>query len=561
MTTTPTQEAPDTEHYKLYEFQQVVIDKFKNTKAVLIGDDMGLGKTLEAIDLDWQRRLVELKRAEDKRLVRWNKPTLILTRMSIAPEWENHYGWMLPHLRVVVLQPKDRVSFLKAIRTRTADIYIMHWDALRLLVDPKRDPDETMRKTQWFHIIGDEIHYIKSRKAQVTRALKKLKTEYKTGLSGTPADNKPSDLWSVLNWLYPDNFRSYWNFYRAYVDYEVAYNGQGSYHKITGVRNAPHLHKQMAPFYIRRRKKEVLKDLPDKYYNTVWVDLSPQQRRAYNDMKKNMLAWVGEQEGKPMAAPIAVTQLLRLQQFAVATVDIEGPIKQRKKSTVFRQSLVDAFRETHGQDAELPKDRRFHKWYQIEVFKYIMVDPSTKLDVAMEIIEDSDEPIVFFSWFKTLINLFGKRLTQAGISHCLLTGDTPASSRGDLVRDFQEGKYKVFAGTISAGGEGITLTRSRHVAFFDRAWSPSKNIQAEDRLHRIGQKNAVQVTDIMARNTTDLGRAQQIQLKWTWLQTMLGDKTFDYQKDLLVTVDKLTKKGLPAEEAYSEALQIFELTK
>lgn len=530
--------------YTLRAFQQEAVDKFLNIKSVLIGDDMGLGKTVEAIDLDWQRRLKGGQPLSTSTFK--HRPTLVLTRMSVVPEWEDHFAWMLPQLRVVCLDPKDRASFLEAVRDKVADVYIMHWDALRLLMDPKSDPNKTMLRTPWFHVIGDEIHAIKNRKAKVTRALKSLRTEFKTGLSGTPADNKPQDLWSILNWLYPNNFRSYWNFYKAYVLYEV--DEEHGYHKVTGVRNVEHLHRQLAPFYIRRRKEEVAKDLPDKYYNTLWVDLSPAQRKAYNQMRKKQLAWVGAHEDKPIAAPVVVTQLLRLQQFALATIDIEGPFKQRKRSKEYNPEMVATFLQTEfGAEvwadqvdaflkrnpelaAALPKDRHYHKWFEIDAYKYVMVDPSTKLEAAMELVEESNEPLVFFSYFKSMINLFGERLKKAGVSYGLLTGDTPQHERKQLIRDFQAGKIKVFAGTITAGGVGITLHRSSHVVFFDRDWSPSWNRQAEDRCHRIGQKNAVQVTDIMARNTVDLGRAQQIQAKWTWLQMLLGDKTFDYQR-------------------------------
>lgn len=555
--------------YTLRNFQQEAVDKFIDVKSVLIGDDMGLGKTVEAIDLDWQRRLKGSDRPYSTGGFK-HRPTLILTKMSVVSEWEAHYAWMLPHLRVWCLDPKDRPSFLKAVRDKEADVYIMHWDALRLLMDPRKDPNKTMLRTPWFHVIGDEIQAIKSRKAKVTRALKALRTEYKTGLSGTPADNKPHDLWSILNWLYPNNFRSYWNFYKAYVEYEV--DEEHGYHKVTGVRNAEHLHKQMRPFYIRRRKEEVLDDLPDKYYNTVWVDLAPAQRRAYDQMRKKQLAWVGVQEDKPVAAPVVVTQLLRLQQFACAAIDIEGPFRKRKKSKEYDPQAVVAFLQTrfdaqvwpdqldgylkkNPEQAEaLPQDRRYHKWFEVDVYKYVMVDPSTKLDAAMEIIEDSNEPLVFFSWFKPMINMFGERLKKAGISYCLLTGDTPQHERKQMIKDFQAGKIKVFAGTIAAGGVGITLHRSSHVLFFDRAWSPSLNRQAEDRCHRIGQKNAVQVTDIMARNTIDLGRAQQIEMKWTWLQMILGDKTFDYQRRQ-VAQEPQSPKDANLTRALEEALR------
>lgn len=555
--------------YTLRDFQQEAVDKFIDVKSVLIGDDMGLGKTLEAIDLDWQRR-VKGGQPYSKGLFK-HRPTLVLTRMSVVSEWEAHFEWMRPELRVVCLDPKNRASFLKAVRDKVADVYIMHWDALRLLMDPKNDPSETMRKTPWFHIIGDEIHVVKSRKAKVTRALKSLRTEYKTGLSGTPADNKPNDLWSILNWLYPHNWRSYWNFYKAYVKYEV--DEEHGYHKVTGVRNAEHLLRQMQSFYIRRRKEEVLDDLPEKYYNTIWVDLSPAQRKAYNQMRKKQLAWVGAQEDKPMAAPVVVTQLLRLQQFAAASVDIVGPFKQRKRSKEYEPRLVvnwlwteheigvqaddlEAYLKKNPEVVKaLPNDRRYHKWYEVDVYKYVLVDPSTKLDAAMEVIEDSNEPLVFFSHFKSLIDMFGERMKKAGISYGLLTGDTPQHERKQLIKDFQAGKIKVFAGTIQAGGVGITLTRSSHVLFFDRSWSPSWNRQAEDRCHRIGQRNAVQVTDIMARNTIDLGRVQQIQMKWTWLQMILGDKVFDYQRGQVMK-DFQDAQGeqltLALEEAYAK---------
>jgi SNF2 family DNA or RNA helicase len=262
-------------------------------------------------------------------------------------------------------------------------------------------------------------------------------------------------------------------------------------------------------------------------------------------MKKNMLAWIGEHEREPIAAPTVMAQLVRLQQFTVASVDVVGPVKVRKRSKDYNVDHVAKFLRVHPDLVDhhlkcypnlaetLPHDRRYRKWYEVEVYKYVLTDPSTKIDTAMDLVEDSNEPLVFFSHFKTLINLFGKHLAKAGISHGLLTGDTTQDDRGQLVRDFQAGKLHVLAGTIAAGGEGITLTRSSHVVFFDRSWSPSKNRQAEDRLHRIGQKNAVQVTDIMARSTIDLGRVQQIQQKWTWLQTILGDKTFDYQQESL----------------------------
>jgi SNF2 family DNA or RNA helicase len=148
----------------------------------------------------------------------------------------------------------------------------------------------------------------------------------------------------------------------------------------------------------------------------------------------------------------------------------------------------------------------------------------------MQILADTNRQVVVFSESKQIINLLAKRLEDANITHVLLTGDTPAEGRTRNIDTFQRGRARVFAGTITAGGIGITLTAASTVVFLDRAWNPSQNRQAEDRLHRIGQKSAVQVIDLVARDTVDGGRLQQIKLKWEWLKELLGDKPTVYEE-------------------------------
>lgn len=491
-------------NYELRSFQQEMVDKFSNPKwpNVLCGDDMGLGKTLEAIELD------RVKRKHSPTSLRFDtNKTLILAPLTPVGSWEDHYSWCLPEMRVAALDPKNRGAFLRAVTQGKHDIYLMHWDALRLMPE--------LAEREWFHIIGDEIHKIKNRKAQVTHALKKLKARNKLGLSGTPADNKPDDLWSILNWLYPKLFGSYWRFYKYYVDYDI--HPAHGYRIVNGVRNADHLQRTIEPFFIRRRKEEVLDDLPDKYYTQVWVDLTPQQRRAYEQMRKHMLAWVGENQEKPLAAPVAITQLLRLQQFALATIDTERYTK-RTRNKSYNPNDPDSPRYFEDPNA----------------LRYLLLEPSSKIDALMDIVEELDDEtsLGVFTYFKGAVDLAAKRLADQGTSFGIITGDIEKPDRDNMVRDFQAGHRQVIVGTIGAMREGITLTRASTVVFLDRAWSPSWNRQAEDRFHRIGQKNAVNVIDIMARNTVDLGRKQQVELKWTWIQKLLGDKTFDYQKEL-----------------------------
>lgn len=453
----------------LYDFQKVSVSKLRGQPSRLIGDEMGTGKTYQAIALDFVNRELVVEKGN------WKKDqlkTLVIAPLSVLDSWRHHFE-ELTDIPVVVIDPKKRADFIKAVSKSGSGVFICHWDAIRLMPE--------LTSVSFFHIIADEVHRAKNRKAQQTRALKKLKAAYKTGLSGTAADNKPHDLWSILHWLHPKYYTSYWKFYNHYVQHEVSYP-QG-YHKITGVKNLESLHKEMNPWYIRRLKSEVLQDLPEKYYTDIWVDLTPKQRKAYDEMKKNMIAWVSQHEDTPapLVASVVIAQLTRLQQFALGYADVvNGEVR--------------------------------------------LTEPSSKLDALMEIMEDNpEEQFVVFSQFKQVIALLEKRLEAKGITYGLLTGDVSPEDRAKAVNDFQAGKLKVFAGTIAAGGVGITLTAANKIVFLDRAWSPALNAQAEDRLHRIGQESAVQVIDIMARDTVDLGRRQKIQEKWEWIKAILGD--------------------------------------
>jgi SNF2 family DNA or RNA helicase len=353
----------------------------------------------------------------------------------------------------------------------------------------------------WDMVIADEVQKLQGRKTQQTRSLKGIKrVGQKFGFSGTPVEGHPAKFWSCLNWLYPTDYRGYWKFYQQFVDYEIIYP-QG-FHKILGPKNAAQLRAQIEPFYVRHLKKEqccphhpegVMPWLPDKYYEEEYVDLGPEQRRVYNQMKADLISWVGAREDQPLVAPVVIAQLMRLQQFAIAYARIEG----------------GGYDEVN--DIHLPGTVR-------------MSEPSSKLDKVMDILEDTDDPIVVWSNFKQPLYLLEERCKKAkpAIDILLYTGDNRATRDSNVV-SFSRGGARVFAGTIASGGTGVDGLQyaSSHCVFLDRHWNPARNVQAEDRLHRDGQLNAVQVTDIMARNTVDRGRKQTIARTWSWVKELL----------------------------------------
>jgi SNF2 family DNA or RNA helicase len=487
----------------LFQFQKDGILKVDGEPSALIADEMGLGKTLSGIARDQELRY------HDKMPKAHSGATLI-----VAPSGTHWNTWLKEIVRycgpdtvVWIIDRKKRQLLERGLsqavqgKSDFPEYVIIHYEALRLM--------PVLKEVEWFHVILDECHRIKNRAAQQTRAVKALRTHNKTGLSGTPADDKPQDLWSVLNWLFPRLFRSYWKFVNQCCIFEADELQKLKYgrtfKKIVGINpdGVEELLTTIRPYYVRRNKDQVGIELPEMTWTERWVTLPPAQRRAYDQMRKDMIAWVGEHKDEPLVAGAVVAQLVRLQQFALATVDFQD------------EYVSDRFHAGREEDRGLRR-------------KVVLTDPSVKLDDLEEIIEGNpNESIVVFSQSRSMSHLAVRRLESRGILARPYTGDVPQQARDAYEYDFQKGNIQVLCCTIRAGGEGITLHRSSTVVFFDRDWNPTRNRQAEKRVHRIGQIHPVQVIDIMARDTVDLGRKQRIANKWEALEWILGDKVPD----------------------------------
>jgi SNF2 family DNA or RNA helicase len=504
----------------LFPHQAEAIAKFtaygRQWPHVLLGDDMGLGKTVTAIALDKEWRQYEHGELQQEWIGTNRHMTLVVTLKSLVSMWEEHFAEWNPDLKVLSISSLSRASLAGQARSQAADVFIVNWETLRL--------EPSLANIRWLHMISDEVQKAKNRKALLTVAWKNIRALHLTDMSGTWADNKPDDGWSILNHLYPRKWSSYWAFYNHHILFQQKINpktGQ-SYRKVLGVHDEESLQAAMRPFYVRRTKDEVLKDLPEKTYSCIRVRLHPQQRRAYDDMRRDMLAWVGEHESDVLAAPVVIAKLMRLQQLAIAFGEMRRVEQMTWKPVP--QSFIDAH-----PGASLRPNKNHPEVMEARVkeitSKLFLTDPSAKLDAFMELLEQlpSNESIVVFGQSKQAMHLLAHRLDKVGESYGILTGDVTSDRvRGQLVQDFQAGKFRVFMGTIKAGGVGITLHRASKMVFLDRDWSPSKNRQAEDRIHRIGQRNACMYYDLMADDTIDMGRFQQIQQKWEWIKKILG---------------------------------------
>jgi SNF2 family DNA or RNA helicase len=469
-------------------------DKYKHVGTF---DEMGVGKTVQCIAMDAVRR----QQFRDRFPTRNVPPTLVVAPLTgVIDQWVEEFNKWQPQLRVRRINPKKRELLFK----EEADVYVIHPEGLRLMV-------ADLVSRLWLHFIFDEVHRIKNRKTKTAKAAVSVgkKAMFRTGATGTPIENMPAEMWHLLHWLYPDKktreeaglakwtqalLNSYWRFYEQFVDYWV--DPDYGYHKIIGTKNEEELRKRFGPFYVRRFKTDVQKDLPPAIRQEYHVDLYPLQRKAYDSMKKELLAWVGQNEDQPVVAPVVIAQLIRLQQFTLGYGEIKSIVKVNVDGGVRKERT-----ET----------------------KFTLSEPSVKLDALMDILDDlGDQQCVVFSTSKQAVNMAADRLEKAGYAVSLVTGDVTDSARTAAINKFKSKEHQIFLATIRAGGVGLNLQMCNTVVFLDRDWSPAKNQQAIDRVHRGGQKNTVHIIDIVARDTVDQKKDRKLQQKWQWIKDTIG---------------------------------------
>jgi SNF2 family DNA or RNA helicase len=323
-------------------------------------------------------------------------------------------------------------------------------------------------------------------------------------MTGTGFVNNPAEMWSLVNFLQPTNFPSYWRFRRQFCEEE----NWGGYNKIVGIKSHMvdsfiDLRKSLGP---RRTMQEVHKDITEPIYTQIDVELNPTQRRMYKEIVTQLMAL--DQQGVPIHSPNVVSMLQRLRQISVATPE-----------------LVDSY-----YDAK--EDRR------VQVVK--LVEPSSKLDAVMDILEElqwdqeARQQVVVFSNFRDPLELLKKRLdpkfdkngkqTRAGIPYIHMEQKDSEQTRFEKWHElFPLKQHQVFLSTIDLGGESINLTPAQYCIFLDRSWSPAKNLQAVGRIYRPGQTQVAEIIHIKAIQTVDKRVMDLTNLKTSWFRRLFDD--------------------------------------
>lgn len=326
-----------------------------------------------------------------------------------------------------------------------------------------RDPEPKV--TTWDLVIADEVgNMIKNYKAQRTKATKKLKRRYTVALSGIFLENKLEELHSVFDFVIPGLLGPGWLFVQEHLI-------KDSWGKTIGYRGVDKIRAKIAPYYIRRTKADVLHELPDKVYNDVSLEMSDAEWELYTGVKKQIKELIAE--NPKLSAINILTELLRLKQVVddARLVDVQG-IK------------------------------------------------STKIAALRDIIEASEgHQIVVFTQFAQFAEILGEEFDAP-----IIQGKVSHAKRHKIVQEFQDGQHQILIST-DAGAYGITLTAADIVIHMDSSYNPAKMRQREDRLHRIGQKECVQVVNLICRRTVDEKVRSIVHKKLSLINQVLDEDT------------------------------------
>lgn len=413
----------------LYPYQAEDADRMSSDGNWLNLSEMGVGKTPVAIQVVEQGN--------------YQLP-LIICPNSLKLEWRRQISeWTDQQCVTSKQDPYTKFGdIIRSLKRGDAKYIITNYETLR-----SDQHLELLNLIPFDCIIFDEVHKLRNPKTKLTRGVWKFLNSYPSAkilcLTGSPIVNYPNDLYTTLSLAKPKEYPRDLKHWRWFM-YEYCYWTEGRYGPyIYGSRRLPQLKQRMEPFTVGRTKEEILPFLPEKYYQRTELEMKPDQRKLYNQMENELRILLDD--GEPLWSTSVLATLTRLRQ-----INLDPEIVGVTCSSAKTEYLSD------------------------------LVQSATKL--------------VIFSCFERYIHLLHLLLEKLKVKHIVITGEVASDKRIPLVQQFQnDDKIRVCLGTLQTMGEGLTLTAASTVALVDRWWNEPMNQQAIDRLHRIGQKNAVQV--------------------------------------------------------------------
>ncbi|MCX6050365.1 MAG: DEAD/DEAH box helicase [Chloroflexi bacterium] len=464
---------PATLHAQLRPYQQYGyswLDFLRRWKmGACLADDMGLGKTIQTLAM-----LLREKELNGH----LPGPVLLVAPTSVVTNWAKEINRFAPDLAAFVHQGMHRLrgeAFVEQVRQM--EIVLTSYPLVR------RD-EATLNQVDWFGVILDEAQNIKNAETKQARALRQLPATFRLALTGTPVENRLSELWSIMHFLNPGYLGSRQTFRRRFaLPIERYENAQA----------AQQLRKLVSPFILRRVKTDptVIQDLPDKQETKVYCHLSPEQATLYEAVVREALQQIESAEDDLQRRGQVLAMLMKLKQIC-------------NHPAQFLHQIGD------GSAANDEEAR------------------SGKLGRLVEMLEEImavNDRILIFTQFAEMGHLLRRYLQQRlSVPTQFLHGGTPARQRTTMIERFQDDPDgpPIFILSLKAGGTGLNLTRANHVFHFDRWWNPAVENQATDRAFRIGQQRNVQVHKFVCVGTLEEKIDDMIESKKALAESVVG---------------------------------------
>ncbi|KAH8658782.1 hypothetical protein BGZ60DRAFT_531465 [Tricladium varicosporioides] len=464
----------------------------------ILCDDMGLGKTLQTLCIvasDHHLRAEEFAKtgAPDVRRL----PSLIVCPPTLSGHWQQEINTYAPFLTCTayVGPPADR-SRLRDRLDKT-DIVITSYDICR------NDAD-VLTPLNWNYLVLDEGHLIKNPRAKVTLAVKRLMSNHRLILSGTPIQNNVLELWSLFDFLMPGFLGAEKVFLDRFAKPIAAsrFSKSSSKEQEAGALAIEALHKQVLPFLLRRLKEEVLDDLPPKILQNYYCDLSDLQKKLFEDFTKKEgktlaeKASSGDKEAKQHI--FQALQYMRKLCNSPALVMKEGHKQYEETQRLLAKQGTSLRDPVHAPKLTALKD--------LLVDCGIGTEPSSD-EITTETSYVSPHRALIFCQMKEMLDMVQNDVLKKmlpSVQYLRMDGSVDASKRQDIVNKFNsDPSYDVLLLTTSVGGLGLNLTGADTVIFVEHDWNPQKDLQAMDRAHRIGQKKVVNVYRLITRGTLE----------------------------------------------------------
>ena len=471
---------PDNFSFKTtpYDHQIVGFNYGLQNDRWLLGDEMGLGKTKQVIDIAVAKKLQKGYKhcfiVCGVNGLKWNWRNEVYTHSN-----ESAYilGQKVKGNKISIGSNKDKLNDVKNLANIDSYFIITNVETLR-----DETINEELQKLCKDGTIGmiafDECHKAKNPTTQQGKGILKLQAETMIAMTGTPLMNNPMDLYIILKWLGYEK-HAFYSFKKHYC----VMGGFGGY-EIVGYKNLDELQEQLDDIMLRRKKEEVL-NLPEKTYIEEYVEMSPAQKKIYNEVTNE----IKDNIDQISIAPNPLAELIRMRQATGYTGILSSTVQE-----------------------------------------------SAKLDRMEELVEEAKEngkKVVIFSNWTQMTDVIYTRLTTKGFRIAQITGETPDAQRQSIVENFQTGRYDAIIGTSGAMGTGLTLTAGTVEIFLDEPWNMALKEQCVDRCHRIGQKDNLTIYTLMCKDTIDEKVHEIVEQKGEMANAIVDGKVTMNNKELL----------------------------